>query len=272
MPSCMMNLINGGVHAGWSTDIQEYMIVPKIKSARGQVRCGAEVFHSLEKNISGENLNTTVGDEGGFSLRLNSNEKPLQFLLKAIKSAGYMPGREVGFALDVAASEFYKKGLYSLKAEKKQGNSQIIFHIFERWLKKYPIVSIEDGLDQDDWKGWQELTLKFGKNVDLVGDDLFVTNKERLQTGIHSGVANAILIKLNQIGSLSETADTVTLAQQNGYKIAVSHRSGETNDDFISDLAVACGADYLKAGSLSRGERVAKYNRLIEIESELLSL
>lgn len=268
-PIPMMNIINGGAHAGWSVDVQEFMIVPRNNNVEEAIRAGAEVFHSLKKVLSQLGYPTTVGDEGGYAPKLKGNEQALKLILRAIADAGYRPGCNISIALDVAASEFFDGKKYDMKADKKKRNAAAMIKMLAGWIKKYPIESIEDGLAEDDWSGWQLLTNELSNKVSLIGDDLFVTNQTRLRQGIKSKVANGILIKLNQIGSLTETAECIKLAQKNGYKVAVSHRSGETSDDFISDLAVAASADYLKAGSLSRGERVAKYNRLAKIYREV---
>lgn len=268
-PKPMMNIINGGAHAGWSVDIQEFMIIPQQKNIKEAIRCGAEIFHTLKKNLSEMGYGVAVGDEGGYAPKLGGNEKALEVIAQAVKDAGYALGRGVNFGLDAAASEFYKSGLYTLKADKANYNVGQMLTMYSRWFDRYPIESLEDGLAEDDWEGWQFLTGQFRRQVVLIGDDLFVTNTKRLEEGISRHAANGILIKLNQIGSLTETIDCIKLAQKNKYKVAISHRSGETVDDFIADLAVASGADYLKAGSLSRSERVAKYNRLMEIWDEV---
>ncbi|MFC1787647.1 phosphopyruvate hydratase [Patescibacteria group bacterium] len=271
IPLATMNVLNGGVHAGWALDFQEFMIVPRQKKFVNRLRCGAEVFHALGQILKRRGFATLVGDEGGYAVKLKTNEEALKILVQAIKAAGYRVGKDVAFAMDPAASEFYneRSKTYQLKRDKKSLNSEQMNKLFARWLKKYPILSIEDGLAQDDWPGWEEQTKLLGKKTTLVGDDLFVTNVERLQQGIDQKVANAILIKVNQIGTLSESIAAINLAQQNNYKVSVSHRSGETADSFIADLAVAVNADFAKMGSLSRSERLAKYNRLIEIEEEV---
>ena len=267
-PVPMMNILNGGAHAGWSVDIQEFMILPQQKNIKETIRCGVEIFQALKNILKSKGYATTVGDEGGYAPKLPGNEKALLIILQAIKKAGYQAGKEVMLGIDAATSEFYKDGVYEMAADKKNRNIEEMLVMYESWLKKYPIQLLEDGLAEDDWAGWQKLTKKLGKKITLVGDDLFVTNVKRLKEGIKKKVGNAILIKLNQIGSVTETINCIKLAQKHNYKVAVSHRSGETLDDFISDLAVASGADYLKAGSLSRGERIAKYNRLMEIWDE----
>jgi enolase len=271
LPVPTMNILNGGAHAGWILDFQEYMIVPQQKLFRERVRCGSEVFHALGKLLKSKGYSTLKGDEGGYAVPLRSNEEALKFIMQAIKAAGYKPGKDVMLAMDPAMSELYDAHTktYVLKVDKKRLSSAQLIAMWQKWLKKYPIISLEDGLAEDDWENWVELTKKVGKNVVLVGDDFFVTNVERLQKGIDMGAANAILIKVNQIGSLSESIDAILLAQQNGYKVNVSHRSGETEDTTIADLAVAVNAEFIKTGSLSRSERLAKYNRLMEIEEEV---
>lgn len=269
MPYPMMNIENGGAHAGWILDFQEFMIVPQQKSFARRVQCGSEVFHTLGALLSKRGFSTLVGDEGGYAILFDKNEDALRMIVKAISAAGYTPGTDVMLALDPATSEFFIKKRYELKKEHKKLSTTQMITLWERWIKKYPIISIEDGLAEDDWDGWQTMTGVVGKRVMLVGDDFFVTDAKRLQMGIDRRCANAILIKPNQIGTLTETIDCIQLAQSRGYKVVVSHRSGETADTTIADLAVAVRADYIKAGSLSRSERVEKYNRLIEIEREL---
>ena len=268
-PVPMMNIMNGGAHAGWSIDIQEFMITPQQKNIKEAVRCGAEIFHALKKILKDRGYQTTVGDEGGYAPKLPGNEQALKVISEAVAAANYKIGKDVKIAIDAASSEFYKDGIYNMVADKKKRTATEMVAMYSDWLTRYPIESLEDGLAEDDWDGWKTLTNKLGKKIALVGDDLFVTNVKRLQQGIDQGVSNAILIKLNQIGSLTETVEAIKLAQTHSYKIAVSHRSGETVDDFISDLAVACGAEYIKTGSLCRSERVAKYNRLMEIWDEM---
>ncbi len=271
MPFPMMNVLNGGAHADFALDMQETMLIPKLKTMRERVRAGSEVFHALGKLLKKEGFVTTVGDEGGFAPKLSQNEKAFAFVLDAIEEAGYAPGKDISLGADVAASEFYdaKKRKYVMKVDGKSLDAAGMITTYEKWLKKYPIMSIEDGLAEDDWDNWEDLTKKLGKKLTLVGDDLFVTNVRRLEQGISRHIANAILIKVNQIGSLSETMDAIFLAQKHGYKVAISHRSGETADTFIADLAVATRADFIKTGSLSRSERLEKYNRLMEIEDEV---
>ncbi|MEK7652992.1 MAG: phosphopyruvate hydratase [Patescibacteria group bacterium] len=268
-PTPMMNIMNGGAHAGWSIDIQEFMITPQQKNIKEAVRCGAEIFHALKKILKSKGYVTTVGDEGGYAPKLPGNAKAMEVMEEAVKAAGYSLGKDVKMVIDSAASEFYKNGKYEMKADKKNRTSAEMVKMYSEWVEKYPIESIEDGLAEDDWDGWKMLTKKIGKKICLVGDDLFVTNVKRLKKGIKEKAGNSILIKLNQIGSLTETIDCIKLAQKNKFKVAVSHRSGETVDDFIADLAVASGAEFIKTGSLSRGERIAKYNRLMEIWEEI---
>ncbi len=272
MPQPTMNILNGGRHADSGLSIQEFMVIPMAKTLTEQVRKGAEIFHSLHDLLKKKGLLTLVGDEGGFAPTLGANEKALSFIVKAIENAGYMPGKDAYLGMDFAASEFYDQNsnLYYLAPKKGLRSDQMI-ELLDIWHKKYPIIVAEDVLAEDDWDGWQALTKKLGKRLVLVGDDLFVTNAKRLVMGIDKNVANAILIKLNQIGSLTETIDCIALAQSKGYKIQVSHRSGETGDTTIADLAVAVNAEFIKTGSLSRSERTEKYNRLMEIEYELLA-
>ncbi len=271
LPLATMNVLNGGVHAGWSVDFQESMIIPRQTTFRERVRCGAEVFHALKNILKEKGFATTVGDEGGFAPKLKKNLETFALIADAIKKSGYRLGTDVGIGMDPASSEFFdpKTKQYVLKADKKKFTAAEMVEYYTALLKKYPILFLEDGCAEDDWDGWKLLTKTLSAKVSLVGDDLFVTNVERLQKGIDTGVANAILIKVNQIGSLTETIDAICLAQAHGYKVAVSHRSGETADTFIADLAVAVNADYIKTGSLSRSERLEKYNRLMEIENEL---
>ncbi|MFA6228075.1 MAG: phosphopyruvate hydratase [Patescibacteria group bacterium] len=270
-PVPMMNIMNGGAHAGWSIDIQEFMVMPQQKNIKEAIRCGAEIFHALKKLLAKAGYPVTVGDEGGYAPQLNGNEKALGLIVSAIGEAGYKPGKDVRLAIDSAASEFFdeKNKYYDMKADKRVRTAKDMIKMYGEWVKKYPIELLEDGLAEGDWSGWADLTKALGKKIALVGDDLFVTNPKIIKEGIEKKVANAILIKLNQIGTLTETVEAMKLAQKNNYQLAVSHRSGETPDDFIADLAVASGAEYIKTGSLSRGERVAKYNRLMEIWEEL---
>lgn len=272
LPVPMMNILNGGAHADWCIDFQEIMIMPVgAKSISEAVRMGAEVFHTLKKILKENGYNTAVGDEGGYAPKLPSNDYAFETVVKAIKEAGYVPGKDVMLATDVASSEFYNEEtkLYDLKSENKSLSAEEMVAYYEQLIKKYPIISIEDGLDENDWTGWKLLTKKLGKKVQLVGDDLFVTNTERLAKGIKEGVANAILIKVNQIGTLTETFDAIEMAKKAGYAAVVSHRSGETEDTTIADIAVGTNAGQIKTGSLSRTDRIAKYNQLIRIEDEL---
>jgi enolase len=270
LPLPMMNIINGGAHAANNLDIQEFMIVPVgARSITQAVRMGAETFHSLKKILKDKGLNTAVGDEGGFAPDFESNEEALKFILKAVKSAGYKPGTDIGLALDCAASEFYKRGNYILKSENKKLNADKLTDYYEGLIDKYPILSIEDGLAEQDWDGWGLMTDRLEGTIQIVGDDVFVTNPKIFAKGIEKGVANSILIKLNQIGTVTETLDTIEMAKQTGYTTVISHRSGETEDTFISDLVVGVNGGQIKTGSLSRSDRVAKYNQLIRIEEEL---
>ena len=270
MPVPMMNIINGGAHADNSVDLQEFMILPVgATSLREAVRHGTEIFHSLKSVLLKRDLGTTVGDEGGFAPNLSSNEEAIEVILEAITKAGYNPGDDVLLGLDVASSEFYKNGIYTLESENLKLNSQEFLDYLKPWFKKYPIITVEDGMAEDDWDGWKLLTEALGKNIQLVGDDLFVTNTSILNKGIEKGIGNSILIKVNQIGTLSETLDAIKMAKEAGYTVVISHRSGETEDTTISDLAVATSAGQIKTGSLSRSDRVAKYNRLMKIEDEL---
>ena len=270
MPVPMMNIINGGEHADNNVDIQEFMIQPVAAPTFSEaLRAGAEIFHQLKKVLSGRGLSTAVGDEGGFAPNLPSNEAALEVIAEAVGKAGYKLGTDITLALDCAASEFYSDGVYDLAGEGKQFNSEGFADYLAALAEAHPIISIEDGLDESDWAGWKMLTDKIGDKVQLVGDDLFVTNTRILQEGIDKGVANSILIKFNQIGSLSETLDAITMAKAAGYTAVISHRSGETEDTTIADLAVATAAGQIKTGSLCRSDRVAKYNRLLRIEAEL---
>jgi enolase len=268
LPTPMMNIINGGSHADNGLEIQEFMVIPfGFTTFAEALRCGTEVFHALKANLKKDGLTTAVGDEGGFAPRLGNNEEALKRIMDSIAAAGYEPGKQVGIALDCAASEFHKDGKYTF--DKKPVSAAELIDIYAAYSEKYPILSIEDGLDENDWDGWKALTDKLGKRVQLVGDDLFVTNRKRLEMGIERGCANAILIKLNQIGTLTETLDTIRIGASNGYNSIISHRSGETEDAFIADLAVATNAGQIKTGSLSRSDRVAKYNQLLRIADEL---
>ena len=270
MPVPMMNIINGGSHADNSVDLQEFMIIPVgADSLTEAVRYGAEVFHALKKVLNERGLNTAVGDEGGFAPDLPSNEAAIEVILEAIANAGFEAGKDIMLGIDAASSEFYKDGQYVLAAENRSLSSAEFVDLLASWVDKYPIVSIEDGMDENDWDGWKLLTDRIGDKVQLVGDDLFVTNTEILEQGIAKGVANSILIKVNQIGTLTETLAAINMAKQAGYTAVVSHRSGETEDTTIADLAVATNAGQIKTGSLSRSDRVAKYNQLIRIEAEL---
>ena len=270
MPVPMMNVINGGAHANNSLDIQEFMIMPVgATTFREALRCGAEVFHALKKLCDSKGFPTTVGDEGGFAPNLNSHEEALQLMQEAVAAAGYVAGEDVLFALDCASSEFYKEGKYHLSAEGLALSSEEFADYLAKLVDTYPIVSIEDGMDENDWAGWKHLTEKLGKRVQLVGDDLFVTNPKILAEGIEAGVANALLVKVNQIGTLSETLKAVELAKRSRYTSVMSHRSGETEDSTIADLAVATNCMQIKTGSLSRSDRMAKYNQLLRIEEEL---
>jgi enolase len=270
MPVPMMNVINGGAHANNSLDLQEFMIIPAgLPTFRDALRCGAEVFHTLKKMLDKEGMSTTVGDEGGFAPNLPNNEAAIQWILKAIEEAGYLAGSDVLIGLDCAASEFYKDGKYRFDSEHLSYTSQQFTDLLDTWCDKYPIISIEDGMAENDWAGWKILTDKLGKRVQLVGDDLFVTNTKILREGIAQGIANSILIKINQIGTLTETFAAVELAKRSGYTSVISHRSGETEDSTIADIAVGTNAMQIKTGSLSRSDRTAKYNQLLRIEEEL---
>ncbi|WP_027460152.1 phosphopyruvate hydratase [Deinococcus murrayi] len=270
LPVPMMNLINGGAHADNSVDFQEFMVMPVgAPSFREALRYGAETFHALKKVLSSRGYNTNVGDEGGFAPDLKSNEEALEVLLEAIEKAGYEPGKDIAIALDPAVTELYREGQYHLDSEGRSLSTAEMVDFWADWAGRYPIVSIEDGLAEDDWEGWQQLTAKLGDRVQLVGDDLFVTNPERLQRGIETGVGNAILVKVNQIGSLTESMDAIELAKRSRYGTIISHRSGESEDPFIADLAVATNAGQIKTGSASRSDRIAKYNQLLRIEDAL---
>ena len=272
LPTPMMNILNGGSHADSNVDFQEFMIMPVgAPSFREGLRMGTEVFHALKTVLKAKGLNTAVGDEGGFAPNLETNEEALKVIMEAIQAAGYKAGQDIKIAMDPAASEFYNKesGLYDMKGEGVKKTSSQMIDFYESLMTKYPIVSIEDGLDEDDWAGWKEMTQRLGDRLQIVGDDLFVTNTERLKKGIDMGVANSILIKVNQIGTLTETLDAIEMAKKAGYTVVISHRSGETEDVTIADLVVAVNAGQIKTGSLSRTDRVAKYNQLLRLE-ELL--
>ena len=271
LPVPMMNVLNGGAHASNNVDVQEFMIVPVgAETFREGLRIGVEVFHSLKKVLAKQGLSTAVGDEGGFAPNLKSNEAALEALMAAIEAAKYKPGEDVLIALDPAASVFYQDGRYVFKkSDNKARGAEEMVELYRSWVDRYPIVSIEDGLAEDDWEGWAKLTVALGEKIQIVGDDIFVTNPERLGRGIEEGIANAILIKLNQIGTVTETLECIDLARRSGYGTVISHRSGETEDAFIADLAVAVGAGQIKTGSASRTDRVAKYNQLLRIEEEL---
>jgi len=271
LPVPMMNIINGGAHADNNVDIQEFMIMPVGAASFAEaLRMGAEIFHSLKGVLKGKGYNTAVGDEGGFAPNLKSNEEALEVIMEAIVKAGYKPGEEVLLALDVASSELFKDGIYTLENEKetKKTSAQMV-DFYENLVNKYPIISIEDGMAENDWDGWKLLTERLGKRIQIVGDDLFVTNPKILQEGIQKGIANSILVKLNQIGTLTETLDAIEMAKRAGYTCVISHRSGETEDTTLADLSVAVNAGQIKTGSLCRTDRVAKYNQLLRIEDEL---
>jgi enolase len=271
LPTPMMNILNGGAHADNNVDFQEFMVMPVgAPSFSEALRWGVEVFHKLKAVLKKRGYNTAVGDEGGFAPSLKSNVEAIEVVLEAIQNAGYKPGDDIAIALDPASSEFYQDGKYVFKkSDKSVKSSEEMARFWAKWVNDYPIVSIEDGLAEDDWEGWKKLTELVGDKIQLVGDDLFVTNTERLQEGIDMGVANSILIKVNQIGTVSETLDAIDLARRNGYTSVISHRSGESEDTFIADLAVATGAGQIKTGSASRTDRIAKYNQLLRIEEEL---
>jgi enolase len=270
LPLPMANILNGGVHADTSVDLQEFMVCPVGQTSFADgIRAVAEVYHALKSVLKSRGLSTGVGDEGGFAPELQSNEDALKLIVEAIQKAGYEPGKEVAIALDPASSEFYKDGSYVLKGEGRSLDSSALIALYQDWADRYPIVSIEDGMAEDDWDGWKALTQATGDRVQLVGDDLFVTNVRRLEEGIERGVANSILIKVNQIGTLTETLQAIELARKAGYSAVISHRSGETEDTTIADLAVATGAGMIKTGAPARSDRVAKYNRLLQIEAEL---
>ncbi len=270
MPVPMMNVINGGAHANNNLDLQEFMIIPLgAPSFHEALRYGAETFHALKKIINGRGMSTAVGDEGGFAPNIDSHEEAIELIIEAIKTAGYVPGKDIAIGLDCAASEFYEDGKYVQKGQGKTYTADEWIKVLEGWVAKYPIISIEDGMAEVDWEGWKKLTDALGRRVQLVGDDLFVTNPKILAEGIQKGVANSILIKVNQIGSLTETLAAIEMAKRAGYSVVVSHRSGETEDSFIADLAVGVNAGQIKTGSMSRSDRMAKYNQLLRIEEEL---
>jgi len=270
LPVPMMNILNGGKHADNNVDVQEFMILPVgADDFKDALRIGTEVYHQLKKVLNGMGLNAGVGDEGGFAPNLTSNEDSLQLIVKAIEAAGYIPGEDVVLALDVAATELYENGLYQLRGEGLEMTAEKLIDYYDNLLSRYPIISIEDGLAEEDWKGWRDMTVALGHKVQLVGDDIFVTNPARLQRGIDEGIASSILIKMNQIGTVTETLETIKLAMQNGYSCIISHRSGETEDSALADLAVAVNAGFVKTGAPARSERVAKYNRLLRIEEGL---
>ena len=269
MPKAMMNILNGGAHADNDLDFQEFMIVPNAETFSKRLQIGSEVFHTLKKVLEKEGYQTAVGDEGGFAPNIKTNEEALDFIIKGIKEAGYEPSKDVNIALDVAASEFYKDGIYYLKGAGLKLTTDELIDYYQTLLDKYPIISIEDPLDENDWQGFQKMTKIYGDKISIVGDDLFVTNKKYLQKGIDMKVANAILIKINQIGTITETLETINLAKENGYKTIISHRSGETEDTSIASLAVGLNLGYIKTGSLSRTERICKYNELLRIEEAL---
>ncbi|MBU3911286.1 MAG: phosphopyruvate hydratase [Candidatus Omnitrophica bacterium] len=271
LPVPMMNILNGGSHADNNVDLQEFMIMPKgAKTFSEGLRMGAEIFHSLKKILHGKGLSTAVGDEGGFAPDLKSNEEAIEVILEAIDKAGYKAGKDIFIALDPAASSFYENGKYMLRAEAlPEKNADDMVKFYADWVSKYPICSIEDGLAEDDWDGWKALTEKIGKKIQIVGDDLFVTNVKRLKMGIDKGIANSILIKVNQIGTLTETIDAIDMARKNGYTAVVSHRSGETEDTTIAHLVVAMGTGQIKTGSVCRTDRICKYNELLRIEEDL---
>ena len=270
LPVPMMNIINGGAHAANNLDIQEFMIIPfGAKSIAQAIQMGAETFHCLKSILKSQNLVTSVGDEGGFAPDLESNEAAIKLIITAIEEAGYKPGKEIGIGLDAAASEFYQKGKYVLKSEKKKLSAAQMVDYYAELISRYPIVSIEDGLAEQDWKGWKLMTDQLEGDIQIVGDDIFVTNPKIFNKGIEQGIANSILIKLNQIGTVTETLDAIELANQVGYTTVISHRSGETEDTFIADLVVGVNGGQIKTGSMSRSDRLAKYNQLIRIEEEL---
>ena len=269
LPVPMMNIINGGAHADNKLDFQEFMIIPQANTIHDRVRIGSEVFHNLKKVLNEKGLATGVGDEGGFAPDLNSNTEGFELIMEAIKKAGYEPGRDVKMAIDVAASEFYKNGKYELVGEGKSLTTDELIEYYKELVSKYPIISIEDPVDENDWEGFRKITEALGSKIQLVGDDLFVTNKKCLQMGIDNHAGNAILLKVNQIGTITETLETIDLARKNGYNTVISHRSGETEDTTIADLAVGLSLGQIKTGSMSRTDRVCKYNQLMRIEEEI---
>ncbi len=270
MPVPMMNIINGGAHAANNLDIQEFMVLPfGAGSICEAIRMGAETFHHLKKILKGKGLNTAVGDEGGFAPNLNSNEEAIEYIIHAIEEAGYRPGKDIGIALDAAASEFYENGKYRFASEDRTLSAEELIDYYEGLIDKYPLLSIEDGIAEGDWDAWEIMTQRLGSKIQIVGDDVFVTNPDIFKKGIERQIGNSILIKLNQIGTVTETLDTIQMAKASGYTTVVSHRSGETEDSFIADLAVGVNAGQIKTGSMSRSDRVAKYNQLIRIEERL---
>ena len=269
LPVPMMNIINGGAHADNKLDFQEFMIIPQADNIHDRVRIGAEVFHNLKKVLNSKGLSTGVGDEGGFAPDLQSNSEGFELIIEAIKKAGYEPGKDVCLAIDVAASEFYENGKYNLVGENRSLTTEELVEFYEELCSKYPIISIEDPVDENDWEGFRLVTERLGDKIQLVGDDLFVTNKKCLQMGIDNHAGNAILLKVNQIGTITETLETIELARKNGYKTVISHRSGETEDTTIADLAVGLNLGQIKTGSMSRTDRICKYNQLMRIEDEL---
>ena len=269
LPKPMMNIINGGAHAENKLDFQEFMIIPNRDTIKERLRVGAEVFHNLKKVLNEKGLSTGVGDEGGFAPNLETNTEGFELIMEAINRAGYIPGKDVNIAIDVAASEFYKDGKYHLVGEGRSLTTDELINFYEELVTKYPIISIEDPVDDNDWEGFTKITERLGNKVQLVGDDLFVTNKKCLQMGIDKKAGNAILLKVNQIGTITETLETIELARNNGYRTIISHRSGETEDTTIADLAVGLNLGQIKTGSMSRTDRICKYNQLIRIEEEL---
>ena len=269
LPVPMMNIINGGAHADNKLDFQEFMIIPQADTIKERVRIGSEVFHNLKKVLNSKSLATGVGDEGGFAPNLNSNKEGFELIMEAIEKAGYVPGKDVKLAIDVAASEFYKDGKYVLAGENRSLTTEELINFYEELVNTYPIISIEDPVDENDWEGFRIITERLGDRIQLVGDDLFVTNKKCLQKGIDNHAGNAILLKVNQIGTITETLETIDLARKNGYNTVISHRSGETEDTTIADLAVGLSLGQIKTGSMSRTDRICKYNQLMRIEEEL---